>query len=130
MPPDSLTEIIDSLTELKRMHQLNLELLEQLAITCDWLRNSGIRLPNESTFYSLLNKTTTLLDEIQADSPKTIVYQKLSDGRKHLSESDGKVPVPQKYRLHCLQILSCLFRKGHSGSFEFFCFHERMVFFG
>ena len=94
LPHDNLTEIIDSLSDLKRMYQLNIELLEQLAITCDWLRNSGVRLPNESAFYSLLTKTTSLLDEIQADSPKTLIYQKISDGRKHLLDSDGEVTVP------------------------------------
>jgi hypothetical protein len=95
LQPDNFTYIIDSLTELKRMYQLNVELLEHLAVTCDWLRLSGVKLPNESTFDSLLNKTTALLDEIQAhDSPKTLVYQKLSDKWKHLSESNGEVTEP------------------------------------
>jgi hypothetical protein len=73
LPLDSLTEVIDSLSELKRMYQLNVELLEQLAVTCEWLKKSGVHIPNEDTFNSLLNKTTTLLDEIQADSPKTLL---------------------------------------------------------
>ena len=77
MRHDPLTEIIDSVTELKRMSQLNLELLEQLAVTCNWLRNCGIRLPNENALDSLLNKTIALLNEIQADEPKTLQYKKI-----------------------------------------------------
>ncbi len=56
------------------MSQLNMELLEQLAVTCDWLRNSGIQLPNQSLFDSLLTKTMALLDEIQADDTKILTY--------------------------------------------------------
>jgi hypothetical protein len=63
------------------MHQLNLELLEQLAITCDWLRVSGVKLPNERAFNALLNKTTALLDEIQTDTPRILIYKKLSDDK-------------------------------------------------
>jgi hypothetical protein len=91
---DSFTEVIDSLAELKRMSQLNLELLEQLVVTCTWLRNSGIHLPNESVFDSLLNKTIALLNEIQADEPKILQYKKLSDDWKHPNKSDGEVTVP------------------------------------
>jgi hypothetical protein len=87
LPLDSLTEIIDSLTELKRMHQLNLELLEQLAVTCDWLRNSGVRLPNASMFYSLLNKATTLIEEIQADKTNLIQY---NASRRKVTDFDNR----------------------------------------
>jgi hypothetical protein len=90
-----LTEIIDSLTELKRMYQLNAELLEQLAVTCDWLRKSGVSLPNESTFVSLLNKAMSLLNEIQSDSPKTLVYHKLSDEFSQRKPSDDNYTEPR-----------------------------------
>lgn len=36
MLPDFLTQTIDALSELKRMHQLNFELLEQLNVTCEY----------------------------------------------------------------------------------------------
>jgi hypothetical protein len=88
---DSFSEIIDSLTELKRISQLNMELLEQLSVTCDWLRKSGVKLPNQSAFDSLLNKTMALLDEIQADEPKILVYKKLSDDGYH--EPDNRREV-------------------------------------
>jgi hypothetical protein len=94
---NDLTEIIDGLQQLKTMHQLNLELLEQLDIACGWLIDNNIQVPNASTFCSLLNRAKALLNEIRADSPKTLVYKKLSDGRKHPPESDGEVPVPRNW---------------------------------
>jgi hypothetical protein len=111
LPHNDLTEIINSLTELKRMYQLNAELLEQLAVTCDWLRRSGVSLPNENAFFSLLNKAVALLNEIQADSPKVLIYQKLSDERKHPEESDGEVTEP-----------SCDTFKSNSGIGRWKCF--------
>jgi hypothetical protein len=91
---DNVTSIIDTLTELQRMHQLNLELLEQLHVATDWLLSHNIPLPNAETLYSLFQKSKSLLVEIQADSPKTLIYQKLSDDWKHPNKSDDKVPVP------------------------------------
>lgn len=94
---DNLTAIIDSITELKRMKQLNIELLEQLAVTCRWLRISGISLPNASTFDSLLNKTITLLDEIQADTPIMLQYNVNRRKVTPYGEKDGtdeEVPAP------------------------------------
>jgi len=77
------------------MSQLNMELLEQLAVTCEWLRNSGVKLPNQSSFDSLLNKTMALLDEIQADEPKILQYKKLSDEFSHKKISDGNFTEPK-----------------------------------
>jgi hypothetical protein len=74
LPLDYLTQFSDSISELKRMYQLNVELLEQLAITCDFIKRNKIPVPNEETFNSLLNKTTTLIDEIQADELITLQY--------------------------------------------------------
>jgi hypothetical protein len=77
------------------MHQLNLDLLEQLAVTCDWLQKTGIHLPNESTFLSLINKATTLLNEIEADDPKVLQYRTIR--RKVTDEkSDDKVTESEK----------------------------------
>jgi hypothetical protein len=109
LPHDSVTEIIDNLTELKRMYQLNLELLEQLAVTCDWLHKSGVHLPNESVFFSLLNKTTTLLDEIQADTPKTLQYKKLTDKKKHPIRTDEDVPEPVLFSIISYRFLHLRF---------------------
>jgi hypothetical protein len=88
-------EAIETLQELKRMHQLNYELLEQLSVTCRWMTENKIRSPNIVTLCSLLSKADSLLAEIKADSPKTLVYQKVSDDWKHREKSDGKVPVPK-----------------------------------
>jgi hypothetical protein len=90
-----LTEIIDTLTELKRMHQLNYELLEQLNVTCDYLLTHYPNLPNNKKLASLLSKSMSVLKEIKTNSPKILVYQNLSDERKHRDDSDGKVPVPK-----------------------------------
>jgi hypothetical protein len=91
---DAIQEVIETLSELKRMHQLNYELMEQLNITCQWIVDSNIKIPNADCLCSLLGKSLALIAEVQADSPKTLVYQKLSDKWKRLPESDGKVPVP------------------------------------
>jgi hypothetical protein len=85
LPLDYLTDVIDSLSELKRMFQLNVELLEQLAVTCDWLKKNNVPIQNEETFNSLLNKTTSLLAEIQADEPKSIIYKKIEQTKFHMN---------------------------------------------
>ena len=61
---DVLSEIIDSLSELKRMHQLNLELLEQLGVACGWILDNTVTVPNREHLASLLNKARALFDEI------------------------------------------------------------------
>lgn len=74
MPSDSLTEIISTLSELKRLHQLNLELLEQLNISCGWLLEHNISIPNAETLCSLLSRAKALVAEIEADTPKIMQY--------------------------------------------------------
>ena len=91
---DLLSEAIDTLQEIKRMHQLNLELLEQLDVSCGWLLESKVHLPNERHFVSLLTKARALLSEIQAETPKTLIYQKLSDGFSQRKKSDKDFTVP------------------------------------
>jgi hypothetical protein len=90
----TLHEVIETLQELERMHQLNYELLEQLSVTCRWMTENKIQSPNILTLCSLLSRVDSLLAEMKANSPKTIIYQKLSDGRKHSEESNGEVTVP------------------------------------
>jgi len=63
---DVLIEIIDTLEELKRMHQLCYELLDQLNVACGFLIQNHVRLPNEEKLADLLSKSTVLLDEINA----------------------------------------------------------------
>jgi hypothetical protein len=86
-----MTEIIDTLTELKRMHQLNLELLEQLSVSCSWLMEHSVPIPNAETICSLLRKATILLSEIQADQPTILQYRKLADETKQPPRTDGEV---------------------------------------
>jgi hypothetical protein len=77
------------------MHELNLELLEQLSVTCDWLLEKHISLPNESTFCSLLIRAKTLLSEIQADESKILQYRTISNRRNVTDfKTDDKEPVP------------------------------------
>ena len=91
-----LSEVAKTLQELKRLHQLNMELLEQFSISCDFLLKSGVKVPNASTFASLLNKALSLLNEIQADEPKIIQYQKISDEILHGKKSDRDFTEPMK----------------------------------
>ena len=91
---DVLLEIIDTLKELKRMHQLNYELLEQLNIACGFLRKNHISLPNEEKIVILLSKAMSLLAEIQAKTPIMLQYQKI--GRRKVTDyrADGEVTEP------------------------------------
>jgi len=91
---DAIQEVIDTLSELKRLHQLNFELLEQLNVVCQWILDNHTHIPNEGKLRSLLSKSLALLSEIHADTPKTLIYQKLSDGSYHGNESDDKLPEP------------------------------------
>jgi hypothetical protein len=74
---DLLQEAIDTLTELKRLHQLNFELIEHLNIACQYIVDKQIKVPNESYLRSLVAKALALIAEIQADTPKTLIYKKL-----------------------------------------------------
>jgi hypothetical protein len=78
MSANSLDDVIETFTELKRLHQLNIELLEQLDVACGWILGNKMPIPNASVFHSLLAKTKALLTEIQADEPKLLQFQKLS----------------------------------------------------
>lgn len=89
-----LLEAAEILQELKRMHQLNMELLEQLSIACDYLLKSAVAVPNANLFASLLNKAMALLNEIQSDSPNILQYQKVADEKKQHFGTDDKEPVP------------------------------------
>lgn len=94
MPNDILPEIINTLTELRRMHQLNFELLEQLSISCGWLIEHRVSIPNANTLASLLSKAMVLLTEIQGKDPKIIQYQELSDEFLQRKKSDGDLTEP------------------------------------
>lgn len=91
-----LQEVIEALQELERLHQLNIELLEQLDVACGWLLDNHIQLPNASTFCSLLTKSKALLKEIQATEPKTWQIAKIADEKKHLNRTDEEVPAPKQ----------------------------------
>jgi hypothetical protein len=88
-----LTEIIDTLQEVERLHQLNLELLEQLNVISGWLVEHDIPIPNPHILYSLLAKAKVLLNEIQSDEPKILQYRVI---RRKVTEekSDDKVTEP------------------------------------
>ena len=89
MQNDAISEICNTLVELRRMHQLNMELLEQLGVACGWLLEHNIPIPNASTFASLVTKSLALLKEIQAEEPRMLQYQKLSDESKQPRKPDG-----------------------------------------
>jgi len=76
------------------MHQLNEELLEQLTEACKWIIENKIQPPNISTLYSLLSKAVSLLNESQADAPRIIQYQKLTDEKKQPFTADEEGTEP------------------------------------
>jgi hypothetical protein len=94
-----IREIATSLAQLDRLHQLNLELLEQLDVTCEWLLDSGFQIPNANKLKSLLSKANTLLTEIYDERPSTLLFSKPSDGSYHVSSNRRKVNRTDKNRL-------------------------------
>lgn len=71
---DLLSETAKILSELKRMHQLNYELIEQLNVTCQWIVDNKLKIPNAEKLQSLLIKSVSLMHEVQSDVP-TFVHQ-------------------------------------------------------
>lgn len=94
-----LEEATTTLSELQRIHKLNVELLETLSVTAQWLRiyaeKNNIPLPNISTYNSLVNKAEALIEEISSNE--------LLDRRKvTYFRTDEDVPEP-KMRYHELK---------------------------
>ena len=77
--PDLLEEATSTLNEILRIHKLNQELLEVLSVTAQWVSDyaekNNIPFPNSSTYYSLINKAETLLEEMTSSYPD---YYKVS----------------------------------------------------
>jgi hypothetical protein len=92
MSTSILTEIIDTLQELKRLHQLNFELLEQLGVACAYFRENNIKLPNEEKILSLLSKAMVLIEEINSKPLSDEISQKKS------SDKDFTEPSPKLFK--------------------------------
>jgi hypothetical protein len=112
---DAIQETIDTLNELKRLHQLNFELLEQLNVVCQWMLDNYIHVPDEEKMRSLLGKSLTLLREIQADTPQIILYQKLADKKKQTYGTDEEEPEPFMLMKPCSVLRHCLWNFGFLG---------------
>lgn len=91
---DPIQEAITTLSELKRLHQLNFELLEELNITCQWLIGSNFDIPNKEHLKSLLGKSLSLLNEVNSNTPQLLQYQKIADEKKQQFRADEEEPVP------------------------------------
>ena len=90
-----LTTVIETLQELQRMHQLNLELLEQLDIVFKWIVETDMPIPNREKLSSLLHKTETLIKELYLpNATKYLQYRMLSDESKQPRKPDDKVTEP------------------------------------
>jgi hypothetical protein len=90
-----LTPTIQALQELQRMHQLNLELLEQLSVFAEWVINNHNSIPNRDKLESLLHKTQALMKELySSNSQNMLQYQKLTDEKKHPFRTDDKGTEP------------------------------------
>ena len=99
---DALTELREVITEAQMMHQLNLELIEELDITCKWLLETRIEFPNREKFVSMLNKIDALLNEIYSTHKMQYYYKvESADEKKQHSRTDGDVPVPLKAVFLC-----------------------------
>lgn len=89
------------------MHQLNLELLEQLSVFADWVVNTHMSIPNEDKLESLLHKTQALMKELYSTNSQNILqYQKLADEKKQHFKTDEDVPEPLAKRYTSLSSYS------------------------
>jgi hypothetical protein len=95
----NISTVIETLQQLERLHQLNLELLEQLNVVFDYLLNNHVPLPNPQLIYSLLTRAKSILAEIQADEPKILMYSKLADEKKQPYRTDEEGTEPPFIRL-------------------------------
>lgn len=95
---DAIQEVIDTLNELKRLHQLNFELLEQLNVVCQGILDDHICVPNEEKMRSLLGKSLMLLNEIRTDAPAVLLlqYKKLTDEKKQHFTADEEETAPKR----------------------------------
>jgi hypothetical protein len=88
----SISDLIEMLSEIRKMHQLNLELLENLSVTYSYMDENKIAFPNEGKFRSLLNRSKALLEEMYSVQTPTLLYkQKLSDESYHDDDDRRKV---------------------------------------
>lgn len=86
----TLSEIAESLQELEWMHQLNMELLEQLNIVFEFVMQNNIVVPNKEKLSSLILRTQALLEELYFSKPKGFSYRKLSTQRFFTGEKPDK----------------------------------------
>jgi hypothetical protein len=86
------------------MHQLNLELLEQLGVFFEWILKNNTVIPDRERFESLLRKTYALMKELyEPTSPLILQYKKLSDESKQPHKSDEDVPAPLSRKTQLVQ---------------------------
>ena len=90
-----LSTIIQTLQELQRMHSLNLELLEQLDVVCQWIIENKLPIPNKEKLNSLLLKAQTLLQELYFEKTPTLLHMKLSDENLQGDKSDKEFTEPK-----------------------------------
>lgn len=98
-----LSVIIEKYQELQRLHQLNLELLEQLNIACGYFVDSNILLPNLKILNSLFQKSQAILNEIQSEQPKILQYtgsRRILTDPFQKNKTDGDLTEPFLIRLN------------------------------
>jgi len=90
-----LSSVIQNLHELQRMHQLNLELLEQLGVFFQWVLDNKIAIPDKDKFESLLHRTQALMNELYSPNrPRILQYQEIADEKEQHFRTDEEEPVP------------------------------------
>lgn len=92
-----LSIVIEKLEELEKMHQLNIEMLEQMGVIFDWIIKNDVPIPNREKLFSLLTKHNALLKELYNETPRILQYnvsrRKVTDG-SWKDKTDGEVTEP------------------------------------
>jgi len=93
-----LREMTDTLSELLRMHKLNMELLEVLHVSLNRIRKfeRAHNIPLDLETECLLSRVVVLYEELTSKQKcnKLPFIPELSDERKQRKRSDAEEPVP------------------------------------
>ena len=69
-------------------------MLEQLDVTCGWLMEHNVQIPNSNSFASLLAKAKTLLNEIQSKPIASMLVVRTADENLQRKRTDKDFTEP------------------------------------
>jgi hypothetical protein len=96
MSKKALTEAIDTYSELLRIHQLNIELLNTMEQTLYHIQSfcQKHHIPfHDEKLSTSISKIDSLLEELDCESPR-ITFIKPADEKKQHFTTDENVPIP------------------------------------